>query len=401
MKNRSKILKGSEIELDKLLSEDIATAKIRESSEFDQAVGPFNNKLILFGAGCLGKKMLTGLRKVGIEPIFVSDNNPTKWNQSIDGVGILPPEEAAEKFSDSAAFIVTICSPNNSYLKIKKQLTSLGCLRILPFIFLFWKFPDIFLPYYSIDLPSKILQQATLIRKVFSLLNDEESRRQYISHIRWRLFSEYDVLPEPSYTDQYFPADIIQLDKNEVFVDCGAFDGDTINKFLRVSDFTFKKVVVFEPDPTNFYKLKKYFLTLPDQIRNRIRIASYAVGKNQGKMLFNSLGDAGSAVINTGHIEVDCISLDEELLDDMPSFLKIDIEGAEAAALEGAQNIIKTFKPIIAICVYHRPPDLWQIPLFLNQLNTDYLFYLRAHENDGFEVVLYAVPLNRLLSSTT
>ena len=118
-------------------------------------------------------------------------------------------------------------------------------------------------------------------------------------------------------------------------------------------------------------------------------------------MLFNSLGDAGSAVINTGHIEVDCISLDEELLDDMPSFLKIDIEGAEAAALEGAQNIIKTFKPIIAICVYHRPPDLWQIPLFLNQLNTDYLFYLRAHENDGFEVVLYAVPLNRLLSSTT
>ena len=145
-------------------------------------------------------------------------------------------------------------------------------------------------------------------------------------------------------------------------------------------------------------KLNEYISTVPQQIKDKIRISSYAVGKYQSKVLFDSIGEAGSAFCNTGNFEVDCISLDEELRNEMPSFLKLDIEGAEADALEGAQNIIKTFKPIIAICVYHRPPDLWQIPLFLNQLNTDYIFFLRIHENDGFGTVVYAIPPDRLLS---
>ena len=153
-----------------MLSEDIATAKIRESSEFDETVGPFNNKLILFGAGSLGKKTLTGLRKIGIEPLAFSDNNPSKWGQAIDGIMILSPEEAAENFSRSGTFIITVWSPHNSFIQIKNQLLGLQCSRVLPFVILFWRYPDIFLPYCLFDLPSNILKQAFPIRKAFVLL---------------------------------------------------------------------------------------------------------------------------------------------------------------------------------------------------------------------------------------
>ncbi|GAG84769.1 unnamed protein product, partial [marine sediment metagenome] len=98
---------SAEIELDKLLSEDVVSAKNRENSSFDQLSKPFYKSLVLFGAGHLGRKVLAGLRKKNIQPLAFVDNDSTKWSQSIDRLQVLSPQEGAKRFRNTAAFIVT------------------------------------------------------------------------------------------------------------------------------------------------------------------------------------------------------------------------------------------------------------------------------------------------------
>ena len=75
----------------------------------------------------------------------------------------------------------------------------------------------------------------------------------------------------------------------------------------------------------------------------------------------------------------------------------MDIEGAEMDALQGGRHAIATDKPLLAVCVYHTQDDLWKIPLFVRDLLPDHRLYLRCHEGDGWQTVLYAVPPHRAL----
>src|SRR5438105_15270393 len=92
-------------ELEHLLGEDVQDAKRRAQTAFDQQVAPFENALVLFGAGHLGKKTLRGLRQAGIEPLAFADNNSELWGTRIDGLEVLSPEDAATRFGKHAAFV--------------------------------------------------------------------------------------------------------------------------------------------------------------------------------------------------------------------------------------------------------------------------------------------------------
>ena len=71
-------------------------------------------------------------------------------------------------------------------------------------------------------------------------------------------------------------------------------------------------------------------------------------------------------------------------------FIKMDIEGAEMHALIGAEKSIRRFCPKLAIAVYHRTQDLWEIPEWLDKLDLGYRFYLRHFTIHQEETVLFA-----------
>lgn len=85
------------------------------------------------------------------------------------------------------------------------------------------------------------------------------------------------------------------------------------------------------------------------------------------------------------------VRIDDELADETISLIKMDIEGYELAAIRGCENLIKKYKPDLAICVYHRVFDMWEIPSLIKRYVPDYQFYLRHHSNTQVETVLYAV----------
>ena len=388
-------------ELETLLNEGISSVIERERAAFDRLAAPFDeNSIVLFGAGQLGRKTLAGLRKRGIEPLAFSDNNPHLWNQSIDDLIVLSPQEAAQKYGNKAVFVVTIWSANLHGYRLaqtREQLLALKCLRVISFGFLFWKYAEIFLPYYFLDLPHKVHHQSRDIKNVFSLWADDQSRYVFTAQLRWRMQLDFDGLPGPASGQPYFPLDIFSLSEEEVFVDCGAYDGDTIKDFLQLQRSFSGKIIALEPDPQNFKNLQNFTSTLPVDIKKRVTALPLAAGRQGGKVRFESMGTQSSNISDTGDMEVSCLPLDEVLSDCIPTFIKMDIEGAEIDALAGARKVIQDTMPILAICVYHHQDDLWQIPLFIQSLSEQYSFFLRPHNEMIWDTICYAVPVNRLI----
>jgi hypothetical protein len=89
---------------------------------------------------------------------------------------------------------------------------------------------------------------------------------------------------------------------------------------------------------------------------------------------------------------VACVALDDALAGFRPGLIKMDIEGAELDALQGAQEIIQRHRPGLAISAYRRPGPLWEIPMLLDSWRLRYRLHLRLHAYDGFDAVVYAVP---------
>jgi len=92
---------------------------------------------------------------------------------------------------------------------------------------------------------------------------------------------------------------------------------------------------------------------------------------------------------------VECVTLDEALEDEQVTFIKMDVEGAEEAALAGGQRIIGRDRPLLALGVYHRIDRLWRIPLMAREALGDSRLALRSYCLDGLDSVCYAVPPGR------
>ena len=401
MNQENEYSKSLEMQLNDLLDENINLVINRERTAFDQLTELFGNRIVLFGAGGLGCKTLSGLRKVGVEPLAFADNNPKLWNTFIDGLQVYSPQDAAHKFGQSATFIITIWRANGGDRQAvrRTQLLDLNCANVISFGYLFWKYPDVFFPHACLEAPSTFRQHTEELRKLFYLWTDDDSRREYLAQLRFRMRLDFDGLASPVSHKQYFPDDLYSILPEDVFVDCGAFDGDTIQDFLQHQNNFYGTIFAFEPDQINFQKLQECISTLPEPIRKKMIAKRVPVGTCGQKVRFMSTGTVSSRVTELGEIEMNCVCIDQETLDCTPSFIKMDIEGAEIDALNGAREAIQLSRPILAICVYHKPDHIWRIPLLISTFVDGYSFFLRPHDEEGWDLVCYAVPRERLLKN--
>jgi FkbM family methyltransferase len=388
--------------LEQVLAQSASEMRQLEKSIFDKLAGTASNSLVLFGTGTLGRKTLRGLRKIGVEPLAFSDNNPSLHGRQVDGLIVLSPQDAAQKFGITALFLVTVymdSAPGNPE-PIKQKLMGLGCRNVASFLPLYWKHPDQFLPEYVYDLPHKVIEAADAIRMAWQLFNDQESRREYLAQLCWRLDPEFDQIPIPTTHEIYFPPDLITLHNREVFVDCGAYIGDTVRSFIQHTDGRFEKLFTFEPDPSNFKTLTEYIASLPAEMAQRIQPSNLALGSHSTLLHFEAHGAASSSISHTGELVVRSEPLDSILRSESPTYIKMDIEGAEIDALQGAVGKIREHLPMLAISAYHRQDHLWNIPLMIHSISTSYEFYLRRYTPWVLDdLVLYAIPKERMASN--
>lgn len=234
------------------------------------------------------------------------------------------------------------------------------------------------------------------VKNCSTLFDDELSREIFIDAI-----DSFCSMHWPSYDDNsevYFLQPYMkQRTDNEIFIDCGAFCGDTIDSYLKDRNYTFGRIIAFEPDCINYDKCKNLIEKLENDgliEKGKILLYSNAVGEKESivKIAHYVTEDSnglGSKISNDGDYEVRVIPIDK-LIKNKVDFIKSDIEGYDYNMLLGAENTIRNNKPLLSICVYHNSLDLFQIPLMIKRIVPEYKFILRHYGNNLSEYILYA-----------
>jgi FkbM family methyltransferase len=352
--------------------------------------------VVLFGAGPLGQMTLQHLRRLDVLPVAIVDNNRTRWGTTLDGVLIISPVEAVERYARNGRFVVTIY--NGSV--VRRELQEKGCHYVSHFADLYFEYPTECLPFCGLAAREVILDNWNEVARGACVWQDSRSVSEYLAQLSWRLRIPNTEMPQHDPASLcYFPTDIFTLLDREQFFDCGAFDGDSLRQYLaRRRPECFPRVWAFEPDAVSYTRLSQYVKSLPDGIAD-IRCEPLAVAERSGKLRFSALGSVSSEVTSTGEASVSCIALDD--IDAEPTLIKMDVEGFELPALKGAAELLRRHRPVLAISLYHHASDLWKIPNYLESLVPDYHFFLRRYAEDCWELILYAVPVERLVSAET
>ena len=165
--------------------------------------------------------------------------------------------------------------------------------------------------------------------------------------------------------------DIVHCDNNEVFVDLGAYTGDSITDFINTYG-DYKKIYAYELSPSTFQ-------TLESNTReySNIELRQKGVSSKDGYMYMNDkLNGAGNRILDEGDTKVEVVTLDSDIKEKI-TLVKMDIEGAEKDAIIGMKNHIRNENPKLMISSYHIPEDIFDIPILINSIRDDYKFYMR------------------------
>jgi FkbM family methyltransferase len=354
-------------------------------------------KFVIFGAGQLGHRCLNAARAHDLDITAIIDNNPKLWGREESGVPIMSPQDAASKLGNDTVPIIAIFHPclTSDVRAAERQLRELGWKTIFTFPHLTWRYPADLLPNFYWSTPQELRSHAGELDRVFDLLADDLSRDILLRALQVRLLADFAAADNADPSPQYF-SNVYSLLSTELFVDCGAYDGDTVASFVTQTGGLFRGIVAFEADPENAARLRRKIAELG--IQHSTVVEQAAVGGSNGSVRFAAEGNSSAGISAHGESIVACVTLDHKLENGPITLLKMDIEGAEWDAIGGAAKTIARDRPVSAICLYHCPDDLWRIPLRLSDLVPDSRLYLRSYSAEGFELVCYCVPKERTSS---
>lgn len=330
-------------------------------------------KIYIYGAGYVGGTIYNLLKQLNIDAYGFLDKRGEEDFFYYEKQ-VLKAENVSREDKNESLVIISLNCSNDEYNYIKKMLNKLGFDNVMYFGAV-----------YNYAINKKFESD---VMKVASLLEDEESNNIYYNYISALIKSDPNLFSPSDNQIQYILKDIPFKKGFSRFIDCGAYDGDTALDLKKING-TVEAIAFFEPDEENFSKLcekiKNNFIA-DEQI-----LFPCGVWSESKKLKFLGGSKTQSLISTQGEDFVQAVSLDDAILSFAPTFLKMDVEGAECEALLGGKKIITKYKPDLAICVYHDKEHLWNIPLIIDNFNVGYKFYLRCHGMNGLETVLYAV----------
>lgn len=339
----------------------------------------------IFGAGQFGRDLCSVLSNRGFEVAGFIETKPRQKEMS--GKSVISWNELNEA-QCQMQIAIGIYNRDMPMDELEKLALDAG-------------FTDVFLPWhiytqfesdlgwrYWLSAPSLLIDALPRIEKVFQNLSDETSRRCMLDILSFRLGKKTDYASFKHDENQYFNNLTLPFfeDKQVSFIDGGAYNGDTYME-LR-STVTLSSAFLFEPDPENFKQLNKNLNKLDD----KIFCLPMALTDSYSILSFNGDGGEGGTISEDGNQHIATGALDDLIHHHEVNFIKLDVEGAEISALNGAAEMIERYRPVLALSLYHRPEDIWEIPGLVEQLCKNYRFYIRQHYYNSFDSVFYAIP---------
>jgi FkbM family methyltransferase len=179
-------------------------------------------------------------------------------------------------------------------------------------------------------------------------------------------------------------------------LDCGGCLGDTALYFSHKVG-PHGKVLSFEFVPSNV-ELWRRNVEMNPHLMSAIQLVQSPVSERSGEKLFIEGSGPGTRVAAQARdpkaLRVETVAIDDVVNSEgLPrvNFIKMDIEGSELIALRGAEKTLRKFRPKLAISIYHKLPDFWEIARYLDSLDLGYRFYIRHFTIHAEETVLFAI----------
>lgn len=237
----------------------------------------------------------------------------------------------------------------------------------------------------------KIISVVELLRnhkEAMVVIASEQYENEMIAQLQREKFPHNQII-HFSYCRRkiYFDDEIVQPVEDEVFVDGGSFDGSNSLDFHQWCHGKTKMIYAFEPDKANAEKCME---NLKHKLRADFEVINAGLWSKKDTLHFRESHSVDSRIEEEGKISVPVTSIDEAVSENV-TFIKMDIEGAELKALKGAAGMIQRNKPRLAVCVYHKPEDILEIPSYIKKLVPEYKLYLRHYIPYHYDTVLYAV----------
>lgn len=333
---------------------------------------------LVYGCGSTGRAWAQALAGAGAEVrAFVDRHAPDQ-----QALPVLRPESCPPSLKVECSLLLGLHNPGVDIGAVRAELQGLGFAHVVLVQELIDRFPE--RSHFWLAPSSESLSAGDDILAAHAQLADDASRQLFTALLDQRLNAVAHGLPPPDPANAYLPPDLPAPAGPLRFVDCGAYTGDTIENFRRLGQ-RFATVAAFEPDPAHYPKLAAVLAS------EHAAIFPCGVWNRMEQLRFTT-NDAASHIAADGGTVIQTVALDEALPGFAPNFIKMDIEGAEAQALDGARRTIARHRPRLAISAYHRPGDLWRLLQQIRGWDLRYRFYLRSHSFNGFDTVLYALP---------
>ena len=335
-----------------------------------------NKRILIYGAGDRVYMFYNFLKRNNLQVQYICDAKKYfKYPKKVGGISVTILENIIQDIDD---FIILSAYPeyylNKDTLTHKKYTFYSFCLPLCEE------------QNYTKEYFSTTIDQ---YQSLYDCLYDPYSKKLLLAHLS--SFIQRTYVPFPHITApvcQYFLDDFMDWKPYEGIVDAGAFIGDTFAEFLRKKQPSCQHFLYFaiEPDPRNYERLQSKYGDYP-----QLHASNVALWNTETTLHFRASGSAGSQVVaDTSQTSIQAETIDNICKNDTITFIKMDIEGAEVKALQGAAQTLQKDRPTLAICCYHRRDHLLEIANYLKNLVPSYTLSLRMHAHFPTELVLYA-----------
>lgn len=337
----------------------------------------------IWGTGVAGQTVCASVRKLGICPIcFINGSLSSDSGGSLLGLPVVSPKQIPKN-----AFVLVAADVKYGIHRLLAEQYPHPYSYIDPLLF----------NQYTADRKKRVLDcyaaAADVIDRVYEAFCDDRSKQTFRNVLVHRAVHAPELLWQVQENRQYFGNDLIP-EVSGGFADCGAYDGDTLRAFLaQIGDKDYR-YYAFEPEEENLRALRQ---CVRDAGADRVQI--YGIGLWDRKKRLGLIGnDAGDTLAwklgsccgdDAAAIEVD--ALDHVLQNEEIRFIKMDIEGSELRALDGAQALIARCQPVLAISSYHELEHLWEVPAKICTLRPGCRLGCRHHSWNMADTVCYGI----------
>lgn len=353
-----------------------------------------NKDIILYGAGeGLDTFFAYILGPRGLKPRYILDKK-FKGETFIRGFCAKSPNEFRPSNKEKENSIVIVTVGKREYRnEIISSLRTLGFSNIV--------FATDIYEFNVCQVPSQLKTEGfryytahkNAILQCFDLFTDRTSLEILSAFLETHLQMKPTLFPSRPATEQYFPADVTLKRGFKRFINCGSYNGDTIKRLNAIVGRV-EAIVCFEPEPCNFALLTTYLMENKQSLAKFVIAYPCGVHSHEMQLRFAKDYQTNSMIDDNGDSIIECVAIDHVLPGFSPTYISMDIEGAEMSALKGAERTLRESVPDLAISVYHAPNHIWEIPLYIDGLNLGYEFFLRNYSSYTTETILYAVSNN-------